>query len=239
MSGKRYWTEDKLQFLTETKKLLTGQAYKLFCEKYEDATTYQAFAVKRSRIGACAAESKKLKWKSEWLDFMQQTKSLAREEAYEQFCKDFPEANLSANAFYNQRSRSKCSPSKPHGSNKKKSLFTESTSKRYVMIKIAEPNVWISKARWIYENAHPGETHEKGAQYFHADGNKNNYKPDNIIKVQARERTLFIAEGGVETGNPEGTKINLLKARMRLAQLDLGEKVGLVVQTSAGRKWIK
>lgn len=230
------WTQEKINFLNETRNLLTGEAYKLFCERFSNATSYRAFAVKKSRIGACSCEVKKLKWRPEWLGFINESKGMATDEAYEEFKQIFSDADVTLVAFRNQRSRSKASRPRPHGSNRKKPLFSESESKKYVMIKIAEPNVWISKARWVYETNHPEEIHEKGDQYFFMNGIKNDFTPSNIIKIKARERTLFLQEGGVDS-NPEITKINLLKARMKLAQLDLGEKAGFTKQTAAGRKW--
>lgn len=235
---KNYWSDEKLEFLRETSNLLTGEAYKLFCERFLDATSYTAFAVKRSKLNCCKAEVKKLKWRPEWLQFIKDTKGLERTEAYKLFIKNFPDADTTEVAFYNQRSRSGASPKKPHGSNRRKPLYAESRSKKYCMIKIAEPDVWISKARWIYEETHPGELTEPGDEFHFLNSNREDFSPANIIKVKQKERTAFLQTGGADT-NPEITKSRLLQARLKIAELDLGEKIGMVVQTSAGRKWKK
>ena len=49
----------------------------------------------------------------------------------------------------------------------------------------------------------------------------------NIERIEGKYRTLFLKFGGVD-GNPEVTKIRILQAKMRAAQLDLGEKIGTV-----------
>lgn len=229
------WTSEHIAFMNETKNLLMGEAYERFCEKFSDHTTYKAFAVKRSRMGCCKAESKKLKWKPEWYQFIADTKGLDRENALKGFYEKFGNV-CTPTAFYNQRSRSGASPKRPHGSNKRKPLYSESTGKNYTVIKVAEPDVWISKARWVYEETHPGELTETGDEFHFCNGNKNDYSPDNIIKVKQKERTAFLFLGGSDP-DPEVTRMRLLQARMKIAQLDLGEKIGLVIKTSAGRRF--
>ena len=77
----------------------------------------------------------------------------------------------------------------------------------------------------------------KDIDEFHfCNGNKNDYSPDNIIKVKQKERTAFLFLGGSDP-DPEVTRMRLLQARMKIAQLDLGEKIGLVIKTSAGRRF--
>ena len=122
-------------------------------------------------------------------------------------------------------------------SNNKKALYAESISKKYTMIKVAEPDVWISKARWVYEETHPGELTEPGDEFHFADSNKENYSPANIIKVKQKERTIFLFLGGSDS-DPEVTKYRLLQARLKVAQLDLGEKIGIVKNYGSGRRFI-
>lgn len=229
------WTREKIDFIRETSNLLTGEAYKLFCERFPDATSYKGFAVKKARENCCNAECRKLKWKPEWLKFIEGTRGMNREVAYQKFIEQFGEV-ITPTAFHNQRSRSGASPSRPHGSNRKRPLYSESNAKKYTIIKVAEPDVWISKARWIYEETHPGELTEPGDEFHFANGNKNDYSPENIIKVQQKERTIFIQLGGADQ-DPDVTKTRLLQAKLKVAQLDLGERIGLVQRTSGGRRW--
>jgi hypothetical protein len=43
-----------------------------------------------------------------------------------------------------------------------------------------------------------------------------------------KERTVFINEGGIVPGHPELSMQNLLNAKLKIALLDRGEKLGLV-----------
>lgn len=228
------WTEEQIAFIRETKDILTGEAYKLYCEKFP-FRSYKAFALKKCHMNCCQAESKKLKWKPEWLQFIVGTKGMKREDALNSFYEKYGNV-VTPTAFYNQRSRSGASPHRPHGTNKKHPLYSESESKKYTMIKVAEPNVWISKARWVYEETHPGELTETGDEFHFCNGNKNDYSPDNIIKVKQKERTAFLFLGGSDP-DPEVTRMRLLQARMKIAQLDLGEKIGLVANYGNGRRF--
>ena len=228
------WTPEELEFIKKTCHLHNQEAYKKFCEAFPGARAPQAFAVKRSRLGICQAPTKKLKWQAEWLAFIDGTKGQRTDDAYKDFCCRFPDADITLVAFRNQRSRSGASDRKPHGTNKRAALFEERMKSGYLMIKIAEPDKWISKARYVYQNAHPDEEIKKNAQFYFLDRNTSNYNPENIIKIDARERTLFMQEGGI-ADDPAETKVRLLRARLRLAQLDLGEKIGDIKNYGSGR----
>lgn len=228
------WTEEEIDFIKKTSHLHNQEAYEKFCEAFPGARAPQAFSVKRSKLGLCQAPSKKLKWRPEWLAFINETRGNT-DKLYEQFREKFPEADITLTAFRNQRSRSGASDKKPHGTNKRAALFEERTKGGYVMIKIAEPDKWISKARYVYQNAHPEEEVKKNAQFYFLDRNNRNFDPANIIKVDARERTIFMIEGGI-ADDPAETRLHLAMAKLRLAQLDLGEKIGDVIDYGAGRK---
>ena len=232
------WTTEEEAFIAQTSRMLTGDAYKLFCERFPGRRAYRAFATKRSKSGLCQATIKRLKWKTEWLEFIDTTKGIKQKEAYELFCAKFPDADITSTAFQNQRSRSGASDRKPHGPNRRCALFEEREKYGYIQIKIAHPDVWISKARWVYQNAHPEEVITDKDNFFFLNKNNRDFSPENIIKVNARERTLFIQEGGVSE-NPDETKLHLLRARIKLAQLDLGEKIGIVKDCGNGRKFVK
>ena len=234
----RRWTPEEEAFIAQTSQMLTGDAYKAFCEHFPEKRTYRAFATKRTKCGLCQATIKRLKWKTEWLDFIATTKGQKREKALEDFRARFPDADITDTAFYNQRSRSGVADKKPHGPNRRCELLEEREKYGYIQIKIAHPDVWISKARWVYQNAHPEEEIKKTDNFFFLNKNNRDFAPENIIKVNARERTLFIQEGGVSE-NPDETKLHLLLAKIKLAQLDLGEKIGIVKDNGAGRKFIK
>ena len=229
------WTKEEIDFMKKTSHLLNQEAYEKFCEAFPGARALQAFSVKRSKLGLCKTPSRNLKWQTEWLAFIDTTKGQKTDDAYLVFREKFPEADITLVAFRNQRSRSGASDKKPHGTNTRAALFEERVKSGYVMIKIAEPDKWISKARYVYQNAHPEEEVKKNAQFYFLDRNNRNFDPANIIKVDARERTIFMIEGGV-ADDPAETRLHLAMAKLRLAQLDLGEKIGDVIDYGAGRK---
>ena len=220
------WESKHIEFVKNTVGLLCGEAYAKFCEAFPDfPVTYRAFAEKKSRLNACKSESKKLKWTPEMLDFVKSTKGQDRETAYKAFCEKF--TGITATAFYNQRSRSGVSPKKPHGTNKRAKLYEERIKSGYVQIKVAMPASWKSKARWVWEETHPGEQTAKTDTFIFLNGNNRDFRPENIERIEAKLRTLLIKFGGVDE-NPDVTRVRILQAKMRSAQLDLGEKIGTV-----------
>lgn len=146
---KKRWENKHIEFIKQTAGLLTGEAYKQFCEVFPDfPTTYKAFAKKKSNYGFCKAESKKLKWTAEMLEAVKQTAGQDRETAYKVFCEKF--TGITATAFYNQRSRSKVSPKKPHGSNKRMTDLNEipKAKKHYPRcLRFVLKGVWFDKIK--------------------------------------------------------------------------------------------
>ena len=214
------WESKYIEFVKNTAGLLCGEAYAKFCEAFPDfPVTYRAFAEKKSRLNACKSESRKLKWTPEMLDFVKSTKGQDRETAYKAFCEKF--TGITATAFYGQRIRSKAAP------NKRAKLYEERVKGGYVQIKVAMPASWKSKARWVWEETHPGEQTAKTDNFIFLNGNNRDFRPENIERIEAKLRTLLIKFGGADE-NPDVTRVRILQAKMRAAQLDLGEKIGTV-----------
>jgi len=171
--------------------------------------------------------------RNQWL--IENTKGLARQEAYDLFCQKFPEVRTTIVALSNQRSRLRCSQyERAHSSTQIRPLYSEHEKKGYLFVKVAMPSTWWSKAKWVYVATHPEEAqsileHETDAYYF-ADGNNRNFKWDNIIRLHRNEQGIFQCLGGVVPGHPELTRIHVAQARLKLAQLDAAEKCGDVVK---------
>lgn len=174
--------------------------------------------------------------RNQWL--IDNTKGLSRNDAYDLFCKTFPDEHITLTALCNQRSRLRCAAyTCTHTSTKQRPLYAEQVKSGYVNIKVAQPSVWWPKAKWVYIATHPEEVGEilpTDAFYF-ADGNNRNFDWKNIILVHRQEQPVFVGFGGVVPGKPEETKIHLLQARLKLKQLDVGEKLGLVTTIGNGR----
>lgn len=223
---KKRWEQKHIDYIEQTAGLLTGEAYKQFCGAFPDfPTTYKSFAKKKSSYGFCKAESKKLKWTAEMLEAVKQTAGQDRETAYKAFCEKF--TGITATAFYNQCSRLGVSPKKPHGTNKRAKLYEERIKKGYVVIKVAEPSAWKSKAHWVWEETHPWEQTAKTDNFIFLNGDNRDFSPANIERLESKYRTLFLKFGGSDK-DPKITKVRLLQARLRSAQLDVGEKIGTV-----------
>lgn len=166
--------------------------------------------------------------KNKWL--IENTKGLSPAAAYSLWCEHWPNENKTMTSISNQRSRLKCAScvvKNPH-STKIKPLYTERLRRGYWQIKVAMPSVWWSKAKWIWINTHIEliDTLLDTDNFYFADGDINNFNPDNILLVHKRETSLFQLEGGIIPGNPELSRIHLLLARSKLAILDAAEKCG-------------
>lgn len=181
------------------------------------------------------------KERNQWL--IENTKGMSRKDAYDLWCKTFPDTHKTELSVNNQRSRLKCASfirDSVH-STKTKPLYSERLKSGYPQIKVAMPNVWWPKSKWVWINTHPEElnTLEQTDAFYFADGNISNMDPDNILRVHRREQTAFIFEGGIVPGDPELSKIHLLLARMKLARLDAAEKCGDVVTTQVKGRVIR
>lgn len=64
-------------------------------------------------------------------------------------------------------------------------IGSERESKGYIMVKVAEPNVWIEKHRYVYESMYGSIP--TGHKIIFADKNTRNFEPDNLILVSDSE----------------------------------------------------
>ena len=98
-------------------------------------------------------------------------------------------------------------------------LFSERLDKDgYTIIKIAEPNKWMRKHRWIYEQKN-GKIPEDSTIIF-ADGNKDNFNIENLVLVSRAELAILV-RCRLISSVPELTKtgLNIAKIRIKLAEL--------------------
>lgn len=156
---------------------------------------------------------------------------------YSAFIEQFPDSEVSYTAFKNQVSRLGIADraKSTHNSRTIRPLWSEQVKKGYVRIKIAQPNVWVSKAKWIYMETHPWEDFSERSNYVFLDGNSRNFDPKNIERVPLRCMGQFNLIGGCEKGNPGVTKLRILMAKEKMARFDLGEKLGLTANGGNGR----
>ena len=177
-------------------------------------------------------------WTAELNAWLLTTKGMNRKAAYALFLETFPQiTDVTECAFNNQRSRMGAAgkSTNPGFSRKPRPLYSEQVKKGYVRIKIAQPNVWVSKAKWVYMETHPWEDFTERSNYVFLDGDSRYFSPDNIERVPLRLMGLFNGFGGSEEGNPEVTRLRILQAKLKYARLDAGERLGLVVSYGTAR----
>lgn len=91
-------------------------------------------------------------------------------------------------------------------------IFSERITKDgYIEIKVKEPNVWILKQRYVYEQANGPIP--KGYKILFADGNKLNCELDNLLLVSAGE-LLLMNVNGLCYKDKEATKCGLTIAKI-------------------------
>lgn len=66
---------------------------------------------------------------------------------------------------------------------------SERESKGYILVKVAEPNVWIEKHRYVYESMYGNIP--TGHKIIFADKNTRNFEPDNLILVSDSEALIM------------------------------------------------
>ena len=181
-------------------------------------------------------------WDAEKLAFVKATKGLHRLDAMATFFAAYPElrGDVSETAFFNQRSRVGASDKRPNaykGGRTPRPVGAEQIKKGYVRIKVAQPNVWWPKAKWVYHNAHPDEDLSERSNYIFLDGDNRNFAPENIRRVPLRAMGVFGSMGGRAEGDPEATAARFAMALLKQAELDAGERLGLVVKKGAGRRF--
>ncbi len=177
-------------------------------------------------------------WDEEKTAFVKSTKGMTRQAALKAFREKYPEliGDVTDMGFYDKRSRVGAAGTRELFSTKKRPLYSERVKRGRSQIKIAQPNVWVSKAKWVYMNTHPNEDLSARSNYIFLDGDRHNFEPDNIARVPIELMGIFNQIGGVIKGAPELTRINIARAKLKRAQLDALEKHGQVVRVGSSRK---
>ena len=176
-------------------------------------------------------------WNEHTNAFLKSVSGLSRSEGYKLFMNEFPTSRVTFDAFKNQMSRMGYAPHLKHGSTKIRPLYSEQIKKGYVRIKIAQPNTWMMKSRWVYQETHPWEDFNERSNYIFLDGNNRNFDPHNIERVPLYLMGLFAGEGGCVKGHPEYTRLNIIKARLKWVEFNAAEKLGLTVHYGHFRKF--
>lgn len=168
-------------------------------------------------------------WTEEINAWLKTTKDMTPGDAYALFLKTYPNiTDVTRVAFCNQRSRMGAAGPcyNPNITRAPRPLYSEQIKKGYVRIKIAQPNVWVSKAKWVYMETHPWEDCSERANYIFLDGDTRNFHPDNIARVPLNIMSVFNSLGGTVDGEPELTRLRLTQAKLKSKILDKMEQTG-------------
>lgn len=179
---------------------------------------------------------KKRKWTDEQEQWLIDHKDICGKMLmYNEFKKAFPNADFTANAIATKRTELGAF-GRHYYSNRRKPLYSEQIKKGYVRIKVAQPNVWMQKQKWVWIETHPSEPFERTDNFLFLDGNNRNFNPKNIRKVSHRVVGIINRHyGGLPSSNAEINDVFITKIELRLAMLDIGEKFGLVSDYGGGR----
>lgn len=90
-------------------------------------------------------------------------------------------------------------------------IGSERKDGQHILVKVAEPSVWKTKQRVVYEREH-GEIPE-GYIVIFADRNKRNYDPENLILVSKSE-ALIMNDNHLYKEEAELTKTGVLIAKI-------------------------
>lgn len=176
-------------------------------------------------------------WDAEKNAFLMSQKGMNRREAFAKFCERYPDAGVTLTAFYNQRSRIGASDKvcRSRHNRKPRPLYSEQTKKGYVRIKIAQPSVWVSKAKWVYMETHPWEDFAERSNYIFLDGDNRNFARDNIARVELKYMGIYNRLGGTIPGEPEANRVRIALAKLKYAEFSAKEKTGRAVRIKRGR----
>lgn len=101
----------------------------------------------------------------------------------------------------------------------------ESIKKNYVLVKIAQPNVWQQKNAYVWEQAH-GEKVTKHDCVLFLDGNNRNFDIDNLVKVP-RSIVAIVNNMRRPDDTPEILLAKIAIARLKHERVKRAEKAGL------------
>ena len=112
--------------------------------------------------------------------------------------------------------------------------------KEYVRIKVAEPNHWMQYQRYVWEQAHPGESAE-GMTVIFLDGNNRNFDPSNLERVTRAELGVMAELGHTADMTREEREAVLLRARIAIAGVKLvgGYKKAVSIKQKAAYERVK
>ena len=103
-------------------------------------------------------------------------------------------------------------------------IGTERKAKNHdIQIKIAEPNKWIYKKRYLYEK-YNGVKLTKNDIIIHLDNNKNNFNKDNLYKINKKEH-LYMLNYELQSSNPQATLVGISSSKLMVKSKERKDKL--------------
>lgn len=186
-------------------------------------------------------EYKNQKWTDEYIAFLFELTNVERkEERAILFKQRFPETDFTKYAITSKMCEVGASKKRKYTYNNLP-LYAEQIKKGYVRIKVAQPNIWWQKQKWVYLETHPWEYNNINETdvFIFLDGDNRNFDPNNIERLERRLQMCFLHYGGIIKGNATLSRINLARAKLATAMLDVGEKVGLCGRSKTNGRYFK
>ena len=96
----------------------------------------------------------------------------------------------------------------------KHQIGAERMTKDGILIKVAQPNVWKKKSRYMYEQYHNCKLNDDDYILF-LNQDRNDFSKENLYKSTNREK-CYLHNWGTFSKNPELTKTGILSARLMI-----------------------
>lgn len=100
----------------------------------------------------------------------------------------------------------------------KHQIGAERMTKDGILIKIAQPNVWMKKSRYMYEQYHNCKLSDEDYILF-LNQDRTDFSKENLYKSSNREQ-CYLHNWGTFSTNPKLTEIGILSARLTIKALD-------------------
>ena len=163
--------------------------------------------------------------------FILNNKNLKNKDLYNLFCQTFPDMKITQAGLDTKRVRLGGAKYQfPHKKtrNCESPLLHEKIKKNTVLIKVQQPNVYVLKARYIWEKEHPEDKVKNTEQILHLDGDYKNNEIENLLKVPTSIMGAFNNIQNKPYNDREQMKILIAKLILHDKILIQGEKIGIV-----------
>lgn len=108
---------------------------------------------------------------------------------------------------------------KPRIPHNKRKIGDERVDKDgYIIVKIANPSVWMRKGRYLYEKYHNVKLGRNDFIIF-LDGDKRNFNKENLYRVTQEEIAVFNKCFKIHE-NPEATRAGILLSKIKLKKFE-------------------